>query len=73
MKNLTIAVEDPLIEQARMRAIEAATALTQPEAPHPGRRRTLREELYASDFRARDRTANKTTAATKAGGAPRSR
>jgi plasmid stability protein len=44
-----------------MAAIDAATAL--PEAsptPAPrGRRRTLREQLYAGDFRERDRRATK--------------
>ena len=102
MSNLTISVDDQLIKQARVRAIqqgtslsakvreflqhyvnesdgqlqkqredaaarlmqaiEAATAQTQPqsETAAPGARaakgrRTLREELYEGDFRARDR------------------
>ena len=42
-----------------MQAIEAATALTQPEAAQAGQRRTLRDELYAGDFRARVRPASK--------------
>ena len=49
-----------------MKAIEAATALTQPEAPQPGPRRTLREALYAGDFRARDRPSGPAIQATKA-------
>ena len=41
-----------------MAAMEAATGPSTSEAPAAaprGRRRTLREELYAGDFRARDR------------------
>lgn len=53
-----------------MQTIEAATALTQAAAPQAGPRRALRDELYAGDFRARDRPVGK---ATKAGNAPRSR
>lgn len=48
-----------------MQAIEAATALTQPEAARPRQRRTLREELYAGDFRNRDRPASPAAKATK--------
>ncbi len=43
-----------------MTTIELATARTQPAAPRATRkRRTLREELYDGDFRARDRRAGK--------------
>ena len=46
-----------------MQAIEAATAQTQPDAstavPDGQQRRTLRDELYEGDFRARDRIAAK--------------
>ena len=49
-----------------MKAIEAATVLTQPAGPRSVRRRTLREELYAGDFRARDRSADKGDKAGKA-------
>jgi len=46
-----------------MQTIEAATTQTHPEAtaavPGAKKRRTLREELYEGDFRARDRTAAK--------------
>ena len=46
-----------------MQAIEAATAQTQPDAstavPDGQQRRTLRDELYEGDFRARDRMATK--------------
>jgi len=46
-----------------MQAIEAATAQTQPEAAARARagrvRRSLREDLYDGDFRARDRRAAK--------------
>lgn len=48
-----------------MKVIEAATAFTQPEAARPGQRRTLREELYAGDFRARDRPASPATKAPR--------
>jgi plasmid stability protein len=44
-----------------MQAIESATAQTQPDAAMVGtaarKRRTLRESLYAGEFRARDRPA----------------
>ena len=46
-----------------MQAIEAATAQTQPDAstavPDGQQRRTLREELYEGDYRARERIAAK--------------
>ena len=44
-----------------MRTIEAAAAQTQPAsvAPAGRKRRTLRDELYAGDFRAKDRAAAK--------------
>jgi hypothetical protein len=53
-----------------MQAIDAATALTEGGAPRAGPPRKLREELYAGDFRARDRPVGK---ATKAGNASRTR
>jgi plasmid stability protein len=101
MSNLTLSVDEELIKQARMRAIEQGTSLsakvreflrdyvnesqeglakqraqatarlmaamdaaTAPPGASPtpaprGRRRTLREELYAGDFRERDRKATK--------------
>jgi plasmid stability protein len=104
MSNLTISVDDKLIKQARVRAIqqgtslsakvreflqyyvneseemlqtrreeatarlmlaiESATSQTQPEAKDTvlglEQRQTLRDELYAGDFRARDQFAVKT-------------
>ncbi len=59
--------DDALHKQRRaasaklMRAIEAAAAQTQPvpAAPAGRKRRTLRDELYAGDFRAKDRAAAK--------------
>lgn len=56
-----------------MTAIEAATALTQPEAARSGLRRTLREDLYAGDFRARDRPSTKPGKASSDGKAARGR
>lgn len=57
-----------------MAAIEAAASQKRPGAtpaePGTGRRRTLRDEIYAGDFRAMDRHAAKSVNATKA---PRSR
>lgn len=54
-----------------MAAMEAATppsAQAAPAATAPrGRRRTLREELYADDFRARDRKLVKAASPAKAG------
>ena len=49
-----------------MQAIEAATALTQPELARAGQRLTLRDELYGGDFRARDRPAGKAAKSAKA-------
>ncbi len=55
-----------------MAAMEAATAQRSPKAePMPApvarRRRTLRDELYAGDFRARDRRSAKAAKAGRAG------
>lgn len=53
-----------------MAAMEAAVSQYQPDAapaaPGAGRRRTLRDEIYAGDFRAMDRHAAKGVKATKA-------
>ena len=53
-----------------MAAIEAAVSQNRPDnAPATavaGRRRTLRDEIYAGDFRAMDRRATKSVNATKA-------
>ena len=53
-----------------MAAIEVATSQTQPDAlaaaPGKGRRRSLRDDLYEGDFRARARLAGKASKAARA-------
>ncbi|HSQ71578.1 MAG TPA: hypothetical protein VLM87_04085 [Rubrivivax sp.] len=66
-----LAEQRPQSTARLMAAMEAATlpsasATTAAAAPR-GRRRTLREELYAGDFRARDRKLVKAAPAAKAG------
>ena len=55
------------MEAATPPSASASTAATATATAPRGRRRTLREELYACDFRARDRKAVKAATERKAG------
>ena len=53
MSNLTISIDDALIKQARIRVAQQGTSLS---AKVRDTRKTLRDELYEGDFRAKDRS-----------------